>query len=77
VWKLVWWQNPFAFIEALGEKLSPSYLCIPCLGFQKPTIGLKGYTLKTLGRNIGQNQARDEEILPLYFSKKTLPIFFF
>jgi hypothetical protein len=46
------------------------------MGFRKPTIGLKGYTLKTLGKNIDQNQARDEEILPPFFFQKKLASFF-
>jgi hypothetical protein len=46
------------------------------MGFRKPTIGLKGYTLKTLGKNIDQNQARDEEILPPFFFKKNWQVFF-
>jgi hypothetical protein len=47
------------------------------MGFRKPTIGLKGYTLKTLGRNISQNQARDEEIFTFLIFQKKLPKLFF
>jgi hypothetical protein len=48
----------------------------PCMGFWKPTK-LKGYTLKTLGRNISQNQASDEEILPFFFPKNFANFSFF
>ncbi len=44
----------------------------PCMhGVSKTDHWIEGlYTLKTLGRNIGQIQARDEEIFPpLFFNK--------